>query len=68
MNKEEEIFEIPYAEEPRRTVTVTYRDNSIMEFDNEIWNTMKAGIKKNLYDKDLIKKIEIATNKNTDNE
>ena len=57
--KKEDIFNLKYFEFPRVSVTVTYMDMEQRTFDNESWDNLKDGIKRNLYDKGLLVDVSI---------
>jgi len=53
------LFLVPEGE----SITLTYSDDSQKTFDSFEWDVYKIGIKKNLYDKGLIKNIELSWKK-----
>lgn len=56
------LFDYQYSEEPRIKVQVTYSDDSVKVFDNEDWFTYKDGIRRNLFEKGLLKDVKLVDN------
>jgi hypothetical protein len=53
--KDEEIFTIETDQD--YVVIVEYNDESEKEFEKYFWRSLRGGIKKNLYNKGLIKSL-----------